>query len=308
MAADASGAGGEGAAPAEAEKKHREAYGEWRPTMVEVMTAILTEQMENGETRKFLKRARKIFKDIVGEEAKYLDLGYLARDTLRRMREEGDVRDRPAPGAPPKLTPEKRAEALDLLLKGNGESGVDFIGYASMQAALEECAALRKIAEDAGITARTLRRNLQDEYRERYGKKLKKICIHFKPKLSPEVKAERLAKAQEWKGWGRRKLYKQLELAGDLVDREQLQYAPRYSGDFMQCIEHVHGIICRKWWVKRMKDGQHGEWEVWEEELRSIFFGCIDAAGVQANCDKVRELVKSVVKAETGDYADPRLV
>lgn len=102
--------------------------------------------------------------------------------------------------------------------------------------------------------------------------------------------------------------YKQLELAGDLVDRGQLQYAPRYSGDFMQCIEHVHGIICRKWWVKRMKDGQHGEWEVWEEELRSIFFGCIDAAGVQANCDKVRELVKSVVKAETGDYADPRLV
>lgn len=113
MAADASGAGGEGAAPAEAEKKHREAYGEWRPTMVKVMTAILTEQMENGETRKFLKRARKIFNDIVGEEAKYLDLGYLARDTLRRMREEGDVRDRPAPGAPPKLTPEKRAEALD---------------------------------------------------------------------------------------------------------------------------------------------------------------------------------------------------
>lgn len=208
MAADASGAAGEGAPPAQAEEKHRAAYGEWRPSMVKIMTSILTEQMNQGETKKFLKRARQTFQRVVGEDAKYLDVGYLARDTLRRMKEDGDVRDRAAPGAPPKLTPEKRAEALDLLLNGNGKSGVDFVGYASVQAALEECAALRKIAEDAGITPRTLRRNLQDEYRERYGKKLKKICIHFKPKLSPEVKAERLKAAQEWKEWRRRKFYR----------------------------------------------------------------------------------------------------
>jgi hypothetical protein len=102
--------------------------------------------------------------------------------------------------------------------------------------------------------------------------------------------------------------YVQLELAGDLVSRKQLKTAPRYSGDFMQCIEHVHAIICNKWWVKRMRDGQHGGWQVWEEELRSIFFGVIDAAGVQANCDKVHELVKDIADRGTGDYADPRLV
>lgn len=208
MAAHSSEAGGEGAAPAEASEKPRAAYGEWRPTMVKIMTAILTDQMKQGETKKFLKRARNTFKEVVGEEAKYLDLGYLARDTLRRMREEGDVRDQPAPGATPKLTPEKRAEALDLLLKGNGKSGVDFIGYASLQAALEECKALRKIAEDAGITTRTLRRNLQDEHRERYGKKLKKISIHFKPKLAPDVKQERLEAAEKWAQWRRRQFYR----------------------------------------------------------------------------------------------------
>ena len=102
--------------------------------------------------------------------------------------------------------------------------------------------------------------------------------------------------------------FQQLLLAGDLVSRDQIQYAPRYSGDFMQCIEHVHAIICRKWWIKRMKDGMQGEWEVWESELRSIFFGVIDAAGVQANCAQVRELAEHVFKANTGDYADPRLV
>ena len=207
-AADASGGGSAGPAPADAASKPRVDYDEWRPEMVKVMTEILTEQMDEGKTKKFLKRARKTFVERVGKEASGVDVGYLGRDTLKRMREKGDVRNQWASGAPPKLAPEKRAQALHLLLSGNGKSGADFIGYASIQAAIDECEALRKIPEEAGITTRTLLRNLQDEYRERYGKKLKKITIHFKPKLSKEVKAERLATATTWHRWPLSKFFR----------------------------------------------------------------------------------------------------
>lgn len=102
--------------------------------------------------------------------------------------------------------------------------------------------------------------------------------------------------------------YERLLLAGYLKSREQIQFAPKYSGDFMQCIEHVHGIICRKWWHLRMQHGTGEGWEDWEKELSKIFFDTITAEGVLKNCAKVLKLVKWLVSKKTGGYAPPNLV
>jgi hypothetical protein len=202
------GEGSHGPAPAEADHKHPVAYNQFRPRMAKIMTEILTKKMSQRETRDFLHIAANAFMDCVGEEARGLDVMYLARDTLRRLLGVGDVHNLPRPGVAPKLTPELRSQALDLLLEGNGKTGTEFIGYASLQAALEECPALRMIKEDADITTRTLRRHLEDEYMHRYKRKLRKISIYFKPKLKTDVKAERLAAAREWATWRLRKLYR----------------------------------------------------------------------------------------------------
>lgn len=102
--------------------------------------------------------------------------------------------------------------------------------------------------------------------------------------------------------------YARLLLAGRLVSRDQIQFAPRYSGDFMQCIEHVHGVICKKWWWLRMAHGTSEGWEQWEEELSKVFFRTINAKGVSKNCEKVQKLVQWVKKDGTGGYAPPNLV
>ena len=102
--------------------------------------------------------------------------------------------------------------------------------------------------------------------------------------------------------------YEQLLLAGRLKSRDQIQFAPRYSGDFMQCIEHVHGVICRKWWWLRMANGTSQGWEQWEAELKEIFFKTVNAEGVSKNCAKVQKLVQWVKNNGTGGYAPPNLV
>ena len=94
----------------------------------------------------------------------------------------------------------------------------------------------------------------------------------------------------------------------ELVHTKQLQRAPRYSGDFMQCIEHVHGIICRKWWHERVVQKERGEWLDWELALMDIFWDVVDCEGIKENCHKVMDLVAYLVEHNTGDYAPPQLV
>lgn len=104
---------------------------------------------------------------------------------------------------------------------------------------------------------------------------------------------------------------KRLKGEGYLKSKKQLQYAPKYSGDFQQCIEHVHAIICQRWWMKRMRMGGcelKGGWEVWEGELRAIFFEMISAKGVQANVKKLKDLLAYIAHEKTGDYARADLV
>jgi hypothetical protein len=101
---------------------------------------------------------------------------------------------------------------------------------------------------------------------------------------------------------------KRLLLKGYLQSEKQLCQPPRYSGDFMQCIEHVHAIICRIWWRKRLEMEDRGEWEQWERDLREIFMETITAEGVTNNCKKVIQLMEWLVENDTGGYAPLNLV
>ena len=93
-----------------------------------------------------------------------------------------------------------------------------------------------------------------------------------------------------------------------LESKEQLVNPPCNSGDFMQCIEHVHGIICHKWWKARLGKDLSELWEDWEAELQAIFKRAITAEGVTKNCHKVVRLCEHILQEKTGGYAPPNLV
>ena len=97
-----------------------------------------------------------------------------------------------------------------------------------------------------------------------------------------------------------------------LVDPDyQLQSPPTYSGDFMQCIEHVHGIICDAWWKQRFRGecgDVHAGWEQHEYDLVGVFERLISPESVGKNVDKLVELLQYVVEQGTGDFAPLRLV
>lgn len=88
---------------------------------------------------------------------------------------------------------------------------------------------------------------------------------------------------------------------------DQLQNPPRYSGDFMQCIEHVHGYICGAWSNTRLIDGDKKTWEEREAELLRIFNEMVTAENVTANVHKLLELLEWIVEDGTGGYPPSRL-
>lgn len=99
-----------------------------------------------------------------------------------------------------------------------------------------------------------------------------------------------------------------LQVAGYLDDIDQLISPPVYSGDFMQCIEHVHAIICQAWFKERFRKGTPETVEMREEELSQIFFKSVTASGVTKNVDQLWQLVNYVHVQDTGDYAPPDII
>lgn len=99
-----------------------------------------------------------------------------------------------------------------------------------------------------------------------------------------------------------------LQQSGYLDDIDQLISPPVYSGDFMQCIEHVHAIICEAWFKERFRKGTPAGVEERAKELEEIFYTTISAAGVTANVDKLWKLVNFVYDQGTGDYAPPDII
>ena len=101
----------------------------------------------------------------------------------------------------------------------------------------------------------------------------------------------------------------QLYQPGVLLDSlDQLQNPPPYSGDMMQCIEHVHSWICGEWWKDRFRYGCPVTNEEREAALGTIFYTLVSADSVKKNVLKLIKLLEHIVHEKTGGYGPPDLV
>jgi hypothetical protein len=98
------------------------------------------------------------------------------------------------------------------------------------------------------------------------------------------------------------------------VDARQLQSPPRYSPDMMQCVEHVHGIICDAWWTERIWNACKPDApppdmtrEVDFAALERIFKSKITPESVAANVAKLKRLLLAIKKRGTGGYEEKKL-
>lgn len=83
---------------------------------------------------------------------------------------------------------------------------------------------------------------------------------------------------------------------------------PPYSGDFMQPIEHSHGIICTEFNKRRFQMG----WKEYDvvrdgELMHQCFKNMIRASSVKEDCERVLRLVKHIVQNGDGGYAPPKM-
>ena len=201
------GAGSAGAAAADAPDKSSKSYEEFRPAMAAAITRAATDGLDKQAESTLLAKARDAFKQEATEDISELDLHYLSTDVLRRLKADGVLRNRRGAGAAKKLSDEDAERACELLIRGNGQEGVEFRGYTSLAHALADCEELRRIKEDSGVNTRTLKSRIKKAHKAKYKRNLKKITIRYKPKLTDEVKAERLAAAMKWRLWSLSELW-----------------------------------------------------------------------------------------------------
>lgn len=92
------------------------------------------------------------------------------------------------------------------------------------------------------------------------------------------------------------------------IGKANVQRPPRYSGDFMQCIEHVHGYVCAAFIKKHFQTGREAfDTEKHGNMLRQLFLRMVKPSGVLADCCNVMELVKHVRDVSFGRYAPPNM-
>lgn len=97
-------------------------------------------------------------------------------------------------------------------------------------------------------------------------------------------------------------------IKGGLIKyRWQLMTAPRYSGDFMQCVEHGHAIISQAWFKQRIIEGGPETWQEREEQLLAIALQTLTAESVAKNVARLPALLQHIKSVGTGGYPPCRL-
>lgn len=84
--------------------------------------------------------------------------------------------------------------------------------------------------------------------------------------------------------------------------RRQLVRPPRYSPDFMQCIEHVHSTISKAWWEERVL--HPCEYDVLDAYhwLKYIFETRVTRDSVEKNVDQLMCHLRDVIGKSHGSY------
>jgi hypothetical protein len=95
-----------------------------------------------------------------------------------------------------------------------------------------------------------------------------------------------------------------LELLEANLGKANVVRPPRYSGDFMQCIEHTHGSVCEAYHKQRFAAGLLPyNFDVESDRLRNIFVTTVHAESVMNDCIRVMQLVRTIRDTGHGDYA-----
>lgn len=126
------------------------------------------------------------------------DAHALMRTTLNRLAERGKVEDLPKRGRRLTASDARVGAFLDAFLAGNGEPEERYIGYTSIQDAVKRSDVCALRAAQTGLSYAQLWRRTKRLHMQRYGVPMKKISLYYKPKLTQEVKDERLKCAREW--------------------------------------------------------------------------------------------------------------
>jgi hypothetical protein len=97
------------------------------------------------------------------------------------------------------------------------------------------------------------------------------------------------------------------QLVGCNLGTKNVLRPPRYSGDFMQCIEHVHSHVCAEFHKQRFRAGRP-DFDVQREgdRLHEIFEDKVTADRVLNDCMRVIQLVEHVRHTD-GGYAPTRM-
>jgi hypothetical protein len=92
------------------------------------------------------------------------------------------------------------------------------------------------------------------------------------------------------------------------LGKGNVERPPRYSGDFMQCIEHVHAYVCAAFDRDSFEAGNPVfDMEADFARMKACFEAKVTPEGVTRNCRKVMRLVRYIVQQGTGGYAPAKM-
>ncbi len=126
----------------------------------------------------------------------------LLENLFKRVVQTGTCADRPRSGRPPKLSEDQVRLCVLAFKQGVGNKRhEDWYGYSSIEHAATVCPIIGQVLRESGVTVDTLWARMKIAQVREHGKMFTQIRIRVKPKLTEEVKQERLAAAREWSTW-----------------------------------------------------------------------------------------------------------
>ena len=181
---------------------------EHRPEMAKLLVTALQDAAGESVVAAVVDACAEEFAKRHCHDGRPMDSAYLARDTLRRLSQHGDLADLHRSGRPRVAADEDVARFLRIFLQGNGKTGDEWWGFTSLAHALHEKKELRDLLLKMGISQDHLWHRMEALHIEQTGKRLNKISIVSRVHISPATMRKRLDKARLWKGWGFEKLCK----------------------------------------------------------------------------------------------------
>ena len=186
-------------APEPGEQARKAHYVPHRPALAAAIAHELVDGLSDNEFNALLRRAGARFADENPEAAVLINVDYGVKSVMERLLTHGHLADAPRSGRPQTLEDRQVDSVLCKFLKGMGIVRLKtWWGYTSLAHAIAQNAEIAEAAQSGGVTTDTWWRRMKERHQELYHRPLKKMTVQIKPKLTAEVKQERVLKSNEW--------------------------------------------------------------------------------------------------------------